>query len=145
MSGYEQEIERLLADYRTQRGRIDENRRRINAMSATVTAPRKVVSVTVTARGEVTEIDFPTGAFRRMTPKELGEILRTAIADARAQALEQVDELVFGDLPFQLKPSAVLTGSADLGELLPAEPEPADEVREYLNNGVPDRGGDRRD
>jgi hypothetical protein len=141
VAGYEQEIEQLLADYRKEREEADSNRRRVNAVTGTATSRRREVKITVSARGEVSEIDFPTGAFRRMTPKELGEIIRTTIAEARAQALEQVDEIPFARSLFGLKPSEVLTGEFDMNSLLPVDPQTGDLVRDYLDNGLtnPDR------
>ncbi|MFD3583847.1 YbaB/EbfC family nucleoid-associated protein [Streptomyces sp. NPDC058683] len=136
MSGYEQEIEQLLADYRKRRDEADSVRRRINEVTGTATAPRRVVKVTVSARGEVTDIDFPTGAFRRMTPKELADVLRTTIAEARAAALTEVDSMIFDHVPLGLSPSALLSGTADIGELLPAEPEPQEAVRDFLKHGL---------
>ncbi|MFF0050791.1 YbaB/EbfC family nucleoid-associated protein [Streptomyces sp. NPDC005498] len=137
MSGYEQEIETLLAEYRTQRDEADKNRRRINATTGTATSKRREVKVTVSARGEVTEIDFPSGAFRRMTPKELGELLRTTITEARVQALRQVDELPFMSTLFGMKPSDMLTGNVDLAEVLPEEPRAGEAVAAYLDKGRP--------
>lgn len=137
MPGYEQEIEQLLAEYRTRREEADTDRRRINAATGTATAPRRVVKVTVSARGEVTDIEFPTGAFRRMTPKELAEILKTTIAEARTAALAEVDGMVFGHVPLGLSPSALLSGTADISELLPAEPEADERVKDYLEHGHP--------
>lgn len=143
MSGYEQEIDELLADYRKKREEANQMRRRINETTATATAPRRVVKVTVSARGEVTEIDFPTGAFRRLTPKELGSILTATIADARAQALAALDEMAFGVLPMGASASALLMGTAEFGgDLLPPEPEPVDAVADYLKQGGRPGGGD---
>ncbi|WP_329138181.1 YbaB/EbfC family nucleoid-associated protein [Streptomyces sp. NBC_01476] len=124
MAGYDQEIEELMAEYRRQREKADTTRRRINESAGTATAPRKTVKVTVTARGEVTDIEFPTAAFRRMTPKELADVLKVTIAEARANALAKVDEHVtFSRLLKGLQPSALLTGSVELADLFPPEPE----------------------
>ncbi|MFH9089743.1 YbaB/EbfC family nucleoid-associated protein [Streptomyces sp. NPDC017673] len=145
MSGYEQEIEQLLADYRKEREEAEENRRRINAVTGTATSRRREVKVTVSARGEVAEIDFPTGAFRRMTPKELGELIRTTISEARAQALKQVDELPMGQLLFGLKPSELLTGDVDMDAILPNDPHTSDLVRDYLEHGFTSANGFAQD
>ncbi|CAM5361522.1 MULTISPECIES: YbaB/EbfC family nucleoid-associated protein [Streptomyces] len=145
MSGYEQEIEQLLADYRKEREEAEENRRRINAVTGTATSRRREVKVTVSARGEVAEIDFPTGAFRRMTPKELGELIRTTISEARAQALKQVDELPMGQLLFGLKPSELLTGDVDMDTILPNDPHTSDLVRDYLEHGFTSANGFAQD
>ncbi|MER7183655.1 YbaB/EbfC family nucleoid-associated protein [Streptomyces hyaluromycini] len=136
MSGYEQEIDRLLADYRARRDEADSVRRRINEVTGTATAPRRVVKVTVSARGELVDIDFPTGAFRRMTPRELADVLKTTIAEARAAALSEIDSMVFDHVPLGLSPSALLSGTADIGRLLPAEPESQEAMRDFLKHGL---------
>jgi DNA-binding protein YbaB len=124
VAGYEQEIEELMAEYRRRREEADTTRRRINESAGTATAPRKAVKVTVTARGEVTDIEFPTAAFRRMAPKELADILKATIAEARQKALAEVDQQVtFGRLLKGLQPSALLTGNVQLADLFPPEPE----------------------
>jgi len=144
LSGYEQEIDQLLSDYRKKREEANELRRSINETTGTATAPRRVAKVTVSARGDVIEIDFPTGAFRRLTPKELGSILTATIAEARAQALAAVDEMAFGTLPLGASPSALLTGTAEIGgSLLPSEPEPVEQVADYLKRGGRPTVGDR--
>lgn len=142
MSEFEREISELLAQYRKQRDEAAETRQRINAVTATVTSPRRAVKVTVSARGEVTEIDFPTSAFRRMTPKELGDLLESAIAEARAKALEEVDTMNFGRLPGGISASEMIMGRGDVTKLISAEPHTHELVSEYLAHGRPKAEGD---
>ncbi|MER8184556.1 YbaB/EbfC family nucleoid-associated protein [Kitasatospora sp. NPDC094015] len=135
-STYDQEIEELLALYQRQRAGAAETRRRINATTGTATAPRQSVKVTVTAQGDVTGIEFPTGAYRRLTPKELSEALLTTIADARHDALEQVARLAELQLPTGGDITALLRGTGDPGALLPEAPGMPDQVRDYIDNGL---------
>lgn len=86
-SPYDQQIEDLLEQYRRQRAEAVETRQRINGTTSTATAPRQAVKITVGAQGEVTAIEFPTGAYRRMAPKELADVLLTTIRQARSEAL----------------------------------------------------------
>ncbi|MGW7674608.1 YbaB/EbfC family nucleoid-associated protein [Streptomyces sp. NPDC054775] len=130
-------LEEMLADFHKKREQAADLRRQINEAQGTATAPRKVVKVTASARGEVVAIEFPTSAFRRMTPKELAEVLQTTIAEARAEALKAVDELGVTGLPGGLRHSELLTGKADLSKLVPEEPEGPEAVREYIERWMP--------
>ncbi|MFJ5639730.1 MULTISPECIES: YbaB/EbfC family nucleoid-associated protein [unclassified Streptomyces] len=121
-SRYDQEIEELLAQYRRQRDEAVETRRRINETTSTATAPRQAVKVTVGAQGQVTALEFPTGAYRRMPPKELADLLLTTIQQARAEALKKVDEIVSEQLPAGLSLSSMLQGQVDVKSFLPEEP-----------------------
>ncbi|WP_371502782.1 YbaB/EbfC family nucleoid-associated protein [Kitasatospora sp. NBC_00374] len=141
-STYDQEIEDLLALYQRQRAGATETRRRIKETTGTATAPRQSVKVTVSAQGDVTRIEFPTGAYRRLTPKELSEALLTTIAEARRDALEQVARLADLQLPSGASAAGLLGGTADPTALLPETPGMPDEVRDYLENGR-STGGDR--
>ena len=144
-SPYDQEIEDLLALYRKQRTEAAEARRRINEVTGTATAPRQTVKATVSAQGEVTAIEFPTGAYHRMAPKELSEALLNTIRQARANALEAVAEVSSQGLPAGVRITDLLEGRVDATDLLTEEPGMPDEVREYLAEGRPDirRGADR--
>ncbi|MER6539843.1 YbaB/EbfC family nucleoid-associated protein [Streptomyces sp900105755] len=121
-SRFDQEIEDLLAQYRRQREEAVETRRRINETTSTATAPRQAVKVTVGAQGQVTALEFPTGAYRRMASKELADILLTTIQQARSQALKSVDEIVTAQLPPGITLSGLLQGQADPTAFLPEEP-----------------------
>lgn len=134
-SRYDQEIEQLLAEYAEQRKQAAQIRRRINEATGTGTAPRQSVKVTVTAQGEVTAIEFPTSAFRRMAAKELADALMAAFAQARQNALEQVTELTVPGLPAGLDAREVLQGSFDPTTLIPEVPPMPEVVRAYVDGG----------
>ncbi|MET8954170.1 YbaB/EbfC family nucleoid-associated protein [Streptomyces sp. NPDC004393] len=137
-SPYDEEIEDLLALYRRQRAEAVEARRRINEVTGTATAPRQTVKATVNAQGEVTAIEFPTGAYHRMTPKELSEALLTTIRQARANALEAVAEVGSLGLPAGVKITDLVEGRVDATAVLEDEPGMPESVREYIAGGRPD-------
>ncbi|MFI9645505.1 YbaB/EbfC family nucleoid-associated protein [Streptomyces sp. NPDC052040] len=144
-SPYDQEIEDLLALYRKQREEAVEARRRINEVTGTATAPRQTVKATVNAQGEVTAIEFPTGAYHRMTPKELSEALMSTIRQARANALEAVAEVGSLGLPAGVTINDLVEGKADPTAMLGEEPGMPESVRDYIASGRPDvRRGDVR-
>jgi hypothetical protein len=135
---YDQEIEDLLALYQRQREAAAETRRQINEVTGVGLAPRQSVKATVTAQGEVTAIEFPTGAWRRMAPKELSEALLAALSQARAKALEQVGQLTTLNLPSGVGVADLIQGRVDPTALLPEQPGMPDQVREYVENGRPE-------
>lgn len=139
-SPYDQEIENLLEQYRKQREEAVETRRQINELTSTATAQRRTVKVTVSAQGEVTGIEFPTGAYRRLAPKELADILITTIQQARADALERVGDLMSEKLPPGVTMAGLLRGEVDPKQLLPEDPAMPDAVRDYVDNGRPEGG-----
>ncbi|MFG3165556.1 YbaB/EbfC family nucleoid-associated protein [Streptomyces sp. NPDC048200] len=134
-SPYDQQIEDLLGEYRRQREQAAETRRRINATTSTATAPRQTVKVTVGAQGEVTAIEFPTGAYRRMAPKELADVLLATIQQARSEALDGVAGVLAGELPPGVTVADLLQGRVDPTALLPEDPAMPDSVRDYVDHG----------
>jgi DNA-binding protein YbaB len=138
-SPYDQHIEELLGTYRRERAQVGELQRRMREVKASVTAPRQALKVTVNAQGEVTEIEFPTGAYKRMAPVELSQLLLTTIQKARTKVMADVAEVLSGHLPEGIAADDLLQGKADLGGLLPEAPPMPDEVREFIENGRPGR------
>lgn len=98
-SPYDQHIEELLGAYRRERAQIGELQRTMREVKASATAPRQALKVTVNSQGEVTEIEFPTGAYKRMAPVELSQMLLTTIQKARTTAMAEVAEVLAGHLP----------------------------------------------
>ncbi|MGW3121593.1 YbaB/EbfC family nucleoid-associated protein [Streptomyces sp. NPDC001107] len=134
-SPYDQQIEDLLAQYRRQREEAAEIRRRINGTTSTVTAPRQTVKITVGAQGDVTAIEFPTGAYRRMPPKELADVLLATLRQARAEALEATAAVLAGQLPPGVTVPDLLQGRVDPAAVLPEDPAMPDSVRDYVDHG----------
>jgi hypothetical protein len=79
--------------------------------------------------------EFPTGAYRRMAPKELADLLITTIQEARAKALEQVGEVVSTELPEGVTMSDLLQGRVQPAAVLTEEPAMPASVREYIDHG----------
>ena len=132
---YDLQIEDLLEQYRRQRAEAAATRRRINETTSTVTASRQTVKITVGAQGEVTAIEFPTGAYRRMAPKELADVLLTTLRQARAEALEGVAGVLAEQLPPGVTVPDLLQGRVDPGAVLPEDPAMPDSVRDYVDHG----------
>ncbi|WP_354637682.1 YbaB/EbfC family nucleoid-associated protein [Kitasatospora camelliae] len=132
---YDQRIDELMEEYRSRRAAAGDLQRRLREISATATAPRQTVKVTVGAQGELTAVEFPTGAYRRLAPAELAEAVLTAAREARQQALGLAGEAIAAHLPPEVQASDFLQGTADLTALLPEEPPVLDAVRAYVEQG----------
>ncbi|MFF4490843.1 YbaB/EbfC family nucleoid-associated protein [Streptomyces sp. NPDC001544] len=143
-SPYDQQIEELLADYRKQRDQAFESRQQINAVTATAMAPRQVVRVTVGAQGQITELDFPTGAYRNMAPKDLARVIQATVDKARAQALKKVTETVTAAMPGGIPLADLLEGKFDPRAFLPEELPMPEAVKDYVDHGYRGTQGDSR-
>lgn len=144
-SPYDERIEELLAQYRDAREQAADTWRRVNEIEATVTAPRKVVKVTVGAQGQVTALDFPTAAYRTMTPKDLSKAILTALEQARSEALSKVSEVTLGGTLGGASAADLLRGEVDPRSVLPEDLELPEAVRAYVEHGlgVPEAGDHR--
>ncbi|OLR92311.1 hypothetical protein BJP25_22945 [Actinokineospora bangkokensis] len=111
-----------MAHYRDQRASALDYQRRLGEVAATATSPRRVVSVTVGGQGQVTDVSFPTGAYKRMAPAELASAILSTIAEARDKALDEAADLLAPMLPPGLDARQVMRGQADIGAVLPPEP-----------------------
>lgn len=141
-SPYDEQVEELLAQYRQAREQAVDTQSRINEIEVTVTAPRKVVKVTVGAQGQVKALDFPTPAYRTMAPKDLSKVILATVEKARAEALSKVTEVALGgmfggaDGMFGgVSPADLLQGSFDPRSILPEELDLPDMVRTYIDHG----------
>lgn len=119
---YAQQMDEALAQYRRRREELVAFQRDAAEIAVTVTAPRKVVSVTIGNGGTVKEIKFPTTAYKNLSGPELAKVLVTTIEDARSQALDKVADLLAPMLPPGLDSRQVVRGSADLDTVMPEDP-----------------------
>ena len=128
-------IEGLFAEYERQRNSLGEMQQKMQAISATATSQRREVAVTVGQNGVLTDVQFSTGAYRRMTPKELSSVLLAAYADAMEQAMVQAAEVLKPMLPDGMDADRLVRGTADAEAYFPAEPRMTTSVREMLRLG----------
>jgi hypothetical protein len=135
MNIYEQQAEELAAAYQAQRARTTELRRKISGITGTATAPRRSIKATVSARGDVSAIEFPTEAYKRMPPKELSEVLLATINEARGKALQSLQDTMAAELPKGLDFIEMLKGTAGIAVAAPTEEDIPDFVRQYLSGG----------
>jgi hypothetical protein len=86
----------LLAEFERQRVALAELQREMQNLSETSTSPRREVSVTVGQNGVLTDIQFPSSAFRRMTPGELSSVLMAKMLQPHLSDGADADDLVRG-------------------------------------------------
>jgi DNA-binding protein YbaB len=114
---HEQLIEQLTEEYEKARARTVELRRKISELTASATAPRETVKVTVGAQGDVRSVDFPTGAYKRMAPAELSAALMAAISEAKDKAQGMLNELMAPAMPAGLDFLELMRGEAELPDM----------------------------
>jgi DNA-binding protein YbaB len=121
-SSPEQELEGLLADYKRQVAGFSETRRKLAEISVTETAIRQTVKATVGSQGELVDLQFPTGAYKKMAPLELSKIIIATVNKAREKVMAEVTAVLAPTLPTGFDPAALMDAGADLSDLLPAVP-----------------------
>ena len=125
-------IESLFQEYERQRSSLGEMQQKMRAISATATSQRREVAVTVGQNGVLTDVQFPTSAYKRMTPTELRSALLAAYGDAKEQAMAQATDVLKPLLPEGMDAGALVRGTAGPEAYFPAEPRMTTSVREML-------------
>jgi DNA-binding protein YbaB len=134
-SPYDDAVAKLMAEYQQQLEQIGEHQRRMQEITGTAASPRKSVSVTLNAQGQLVELKFPTDAYRSMAPVELANVIIETFTAARDQVTRRQRELMAANAPGGIDVSQLFGPDADLGKVLPVNPFMSDEVREYVDNG----------
>jgi DNA-binding protein YbaB len=126
VSYYDERVAELLDDLRQKQARASELRGKLDEISASATAPRNIVKVTVNARGQLTEIEFPVAGYKRMPPIELAKAITDTAREAADKAIDAVRELLTPDMPAGLNFMEMLQGKApqaDLATIVKTLPE----------------------
>jgi DNA-binding protein YbaB len=137
MKDFEAAAEQALVRYRELRQDAMETQRQMREISGTAVSKRQTVKVTVNVHGEISALEFPTGAYKRMTPTELAEAIKTTTQEAKAKALEDLNALMEPKLQTGLSFKDLIQGKADLAAALPEDPKMPDEVADYIRRGRP--------
>lgn len=145
MYGYEGQVEELMAQYQQRLASIGELQRKIASISGTAASARQSVKVTVDVNGEITSLEFPTGAYKRLPPAELSAEIMATARDAKAKAREQLDTLMAAEFPAGqslsdiAKVADIVKGGVDPAEAFGAEPSMPDAIRAYIETGRTDQ------
>ncbi|MFG1712648.1 YbaB/EbfC family nucleoid-associated protein [Micromonospora sp. NPDC049203] len=132
---YSERIEGLFQEYERQRTSLAEMQARMSALSATATSPRREVSVIVGQNGVLTDIQFPSGAHKRLTTADLTRLILDTYADAKEQVMNQAADVLAPMLPDGLDAHKLVRGQAGADAFLPKEPRMVTSVRELLTRG----------
>lgn len=133
----EDRIERFFEDYQRHRVELAEMQQKMRDLSATATPPRREVSITGGQNGVLTDVQFPSGAHKRLAPAELTAIILATYNNPKNSVWDQAAELLAPMLPEGLDAQALVRGSAGADAFLPAEPRMAASVRELLSGRRP--------
>jgi DNA-binding protein YbaB len=126
-------IENLRAEQRRRFEELGKTQDQLRALSHTVVAPRRVVSVTVGHGGAVKDIKFPNGAYKNLAPAELASVVLKTIKDAQDQVALEAADIIAPTLPPGMDARKLFTGEADLQAVLPAVLERRDEKSHSTN------------
>jgi hypothetical protein len=107
-----------LDDFERRTAETTDRQQQLNALSASATAPRQVVSITLGARGELTDVHFPTSAYKRMPPAELAAVILRTAEEARSKLMKQTAELLAPTLPAGLSAEDLLGGKVNAKDFL---------------------------
>ncbi|WP_067505805.1 YbaB/EbfC family nucleoid-associated protein [Actinoplanes sp. TFC3] len=132
---FNERIESLFEEYQRQRNSLTEMQQRMKELSATATSPRREVSVTVGQNGVLTDVKFPSGAHKRLTPADLTDLIMATYAEAKESVMAQAATVLAPMLPDGMDANALVRGTAGTDAYLPAEPRMATSVREILGMG----------
>lgn len=129
----------LLAEFERQRVALEELQREMRNLSETATSPRREVSVTVGQNGVVTDIQFPSSAFRRMTPGELSSVLMAAYTDAKEKVMARSAEMLQPHLSHGADAGDLVRGTARSEAYLPDPSSLPAEIRDLFGFGSASR------
>ncbi|MBO4209043.1 YbaB/EbfC family nucleoid-associated protein [Micromonospora echinofusca] len=93
-SGFEAAINQMLAELAQQRENMTRFQDGFGSVSGTAMAPKRLLSVTVNAQGEITELKFLNQGYRSMAGAELASVIMTTIKEAQRDARSRLAEQV---------------------------------------------------
>ncbi len=136
MTEYRAQVEELLSGYRRSREQLADVHRQLARVSVSAQSADGLVTATVGARGELTDLVLDGDAYTRYRPSELAAHIVRAVREATAEAFSGAEEIMASALGRDTDPRAVLAGTADLtaSELAVAESsDDSDETFEDQN------------
>ncbi|MFC0547896.1 YbaB/EbfC family nucleoid-associated protein [Kutzneria chonburiensis] len=120
MDTNEKALAAALDAYQRQRANFDQARASLASITSSVTSPRREVTATVGHVGELTEISFPTSAYKRMTPVELGAVIVRTVGAAREKSVTAAADVMAPMLPPSLSARDLMSGKVDADALFSA-------------------------
>jgi hypothetical protein len=119
-SPYEKMLEDALGAYQRQRERLTDVKEKMDSLTSTATSARREVTATVGRTGELTELSFPTSAYKRMAPAELASVIVRTISEARQASIAASAEELAPMLPPGFSAQDMMSGKVDVRALIAA-------------------------
>jgi len=132
---YSERIENLFQEYEKQRNSLGEMQAKMSALSVTASSPRREVSVTVGQNGVMTDIQFPSGAHKRLATADLTRLIMETYAEAKEGVMNQAADVLEPMLPDGIDAHKLVRGQAGPDAFLPKQPRMVTSVREILTRG----------
>jgi DNA-binding protein YbaB len=129
------QLENLFESYQQQRMGLTALQNEMKAISVTVASPRREVEVTVNSTGGLTDLKFPTSAYRRLAPAELSALILDTLGQARSEAREESAALLTPLLPPGFNAKNLVSGEITVDDMLPEEMRLPTSVREQFGLG----------
>lgn len=117
---YEKMLEDAMAAYQHQRDHFDQTRQDVETATSTATSARREVTATVGRTGELTELSFPTSAYKRMAPAELASVIVQTVSAARQKSVAAAAEMMAPMLPPGISAQDLMSGKVDVNALFSA-------------------------
>jgi DNA-binding protein YbaB len=127
-SPFASRLEELAASYERARSDVRQTQDQLRTITATVKSDKGLLTVTVGAQGQITELRFNSRAYRSMSPGALATVLTETIEKARLAVTTRVGEIVGGSLPAGLSFDAVREGAVDWDAVLPQPTQSLDDL-----------------
>lgn len=111
-------LEQAMAEFERNKAAIGDLRDGLAATQTTISPKNRAISVTVDGQGELTEVKFPTNAYRTMPPVELGRLIADTVTEAREQARRKSIGMFESLLPAGLPVADMLSGPVDFDAVM---------------------------
>ncbi|TYK43071.1 YbaB/EbfC family nucleoid-associated protein [Actinomadura decatromicini] len=126
-------IEEFVEDFGRRRGELRELREEIKKARTTVSADRRVLTVTVGPLGELVSLKFNDENYRDLAPTDLADLIVRTVEKAREKAMGKMSETLSPALPRGLDWDAVMNGRLDLADILPENPFESLDLAAFLD------------
>lgn len=117
-SGYQEQLGEVLAQLAERQATLQAARESLEARRVTVTSKDHLVSATVNARGDLSELKFHTTKYRTMAPAQLASVLTQVVTEARAEMAGIVAETFQPLAPQQINLRETMSGNSSLNSVL---------------------------
>jgi YbaB/EbfC DNA-binding family len=119
--GFDSILNEAMAELEKQRGHLTQLHHNMGEVTGSAQSKRRQVSVSVDARGDITELKFHGLGYRRLPPAELADIIVETIGQAQQTARTAMLESLHDNLPEGADVADIVSGQYDWGKALEDE------------------------